>query len=53
MNGLDLSFCLAQACNPVARFPLAPFFQKLQALKPLKHIPFSAQSGSRSQTPML
>ena len=47
------SLGLAQAGDAVARLPLAPFLEQLEALKALKDISFAAQSGGRTQTTML
>jgi hypothetical protein len=44
---------LAQAGNPVARFPLAAFLEQFDALETLEHVTFTAQGGSRAETTML
>ena len=46
-------FGLAQAGDPVAGFPLAPFLEQFNPLEALEHIPLAAQGGSRAQTAML
>jgi hypothetical protein len=50
---LSLAFGFAQTGDPVAVFPLAALLEQSHALKTLEHVPFPAQSGGRSQTPML
>ena len=51
ISGVSLGF--AEAGDAVAFFPLAAFFEDLEALKAFEDIAFSAQSGGRAQTAML
>jgi len=46
-------FGLAQACDSVARFPLAPFLQQFETLKAFEDVAFATQVGGRAQTAML
>jgi hypothetical protein len=50
---LGFAFGFAEASNAVAFFPLAAFFEELEAFKALQNIPFSAQSGGCAQAAML
>jgi hypothetical protein len=50
---LGFAFGLAKAGDAVARFPLAAFFEKFEALKAFEHVSFPAQSGGRAQAAML
>jgi hypothetical protein len=51
--GLHVFLSLAQARDPVAFFPLAPFLEHFNALEALEHISLAAYRGRRPQTPML
>ena len=49
--GFALGF--TQAGDAIAVFPLAAFFEHLDAFKAFENVSFAAQSGSGPQTPML
>jgi hypothetical protein len=53
MAGSGVRFGLTEAGDPVTVLPLAAFLKQFRALEPLEHIPFAAQLGRRTQTPML
>jgi hypothetical protein len=52
-EGSGFALGLPQPRDAVARFPLAAFFEQLDAFKAFEHIPFATHRGRRAQTPML
>jgi hypothetical protein len=50
---LGVGFGLAQAGDPVARFPLAAFLENLDPFKSFQNIAFGSRRAGRAQTSML
>jgi len=50
---LHFRFGFAEAGNPLAFLPLAPFFEQFNPLKAFEYVSFAAQEGRRAQASML